>query len=119
MPFTNTQQKAVLVIVVGALLACAVLVLSPERPPRPEPGRRAPVVKTKMPSRPVLVLLKSREHIVAVHADEIELGGPRMSVYTLDGTPLANEITGREMQQQFPMLYEFYRSSYAEAWAGG
>lgn len=60
----------------------------------------------------VLVILKSRRHTLTVYK------GQRFGVASDDGKVLAGNIGVKELQKRFPSVYQNYRWSYAEAWAG-
>jgi hypothetical protein len=60
----------------------------------------------------VVVLLKSRRHTVTVYT------GQRFGIASNDGKVLAGNIGVKEFQKRFPGVYQYYRWSYAEAWAG-
>ena len=70
------------------------------------------VVQKKAVHRRVLVFIKGRNQTLTVHT------GQRFSVSSNDGKTLAAEVSVVELRKRYPQIYEFYRSSYAEAWAG-
>ncbi len=79
---------------------------------------RQPVEAQRPMNRRVLVMLKSRRHVVTVYSGVGRPEGQRYKVSTLDGEVLADGLGMGDFQVQFPTLYEFYRTSFAEAWAG-
>ncbi len=60
----------------------------------------------------VIVYLKGRQHTVTVYT------GQRFGIASNDGKVLAESLSLQEFQARFPQTYQFYRWSYAEAWAG-
>ena len=70
------------------------------------------VALEKTARRRVIVFIKGRNRTLTVHT------GHRFSVSSNDGKTLAAEVSAVELRNRYPQLYEFYRSSYAEAWAG-
>jgi len=79
---------------------------TPVEAPRPQQHRR------------VLVMLKSRQHVVTVYSGVGRPQGQQFKITSTDGEVLADGLRIGEFQGEFPMLYEFYRTSFAEAWAG-
>jgi hypothetical protein len=68
--------------------------------------------------RRILVYIKSRDYLLAVHTWSGEGDtGPRFTVTTTDGRELMSEVSSDELRMHYPELYESYRTSYAEAWA--
>jgi len=105
-----------------------VVVDDDSRPANQKAGSRRPDVrdaKKKNDDRPepgsprrVLLYLKSRDFLLAVHAGDGRTGAVRFSVSAPDGKQVALEISADELQTRFPDLYQSYRTSYADAWAG-
>ena len=79
-----------------------------------------PQQTVEQPSSPVrqqelghrIVYLQSSAHRVAVYTSQ------RFDITTVEGTLVASGITQAQFQRDYPDLYDFYRTSYAEAWAG-
>lgn len=136
---TNASRKMLLAVTAFALLISASLLHYAVENPGPQkqmssttarapnapqvPNEQTQAVRVALdakftPSSPVLIYLRTRDHIVAVHRSVGNQAGARVSVFGARGELLAEEMTGVEMQQRFPALYEQYRRSYAEAWAG-
>jgi hypothetical protein len=71
------------------------------------------------PAEPrVLVMLKSREHVVTVYSGLGQPDGQQFKIASRDGEVLAERLSMADFQDRYPTLYDFYRTSFAEAWAG-
>ncbi|GEM_PF-5885486 len=54
--------------------------------------------------------LRSREHTIIIYAGATE---PRFTVQGKDGTVIAAALTGDEMRERHPAIYQTYRSTFA------
>ena len=70
------------------------------------------------PARPaeprgqILAYIKGRDHVVGIYS------GQRFDVRDLEGKLVASDLDVLQFRRQYPELYENYRTSFAEAWAG-
>jgi len=70
---------------------------------------------TASPKSRAIVSLKGRDEILTVHYTGVRK--VTFSVYSLNGKPIAEEISLRTLQASYPAIYRAYRTSYADAWA--
>jgi hypothetical protein len=70
---------------------------------------------TSPPKRRAIVSLKGRDEILTVHY--VGTRKVTFSLFTLNGVPIARDISLETLQANHPAIYKAYRMSYADAWA--
>jgi hypothetical protein len=65
--------------------------------------------------RRVIVMLKSRREILVIYSAAGR--GPAFSIRSREGKEIAKEISLKDLQANYPQIYESYRTSFANIWA--
>jgi hypothetical protein len=69
--------------------------------------------------RRAIVMLKGRQAILVVYSATGKEHEPAFSILSTAGKELAKEISLKDLQASYPLLYKEYRTSFASLWAVG
>lgn len=109
------------IVLCGIIAAMCIVVLAVDNPLAAVGLQVAPAEAEQQTATeyqpPIITQLRTRTHVIGVHSTARSTK-QLFTVAGTDGQVVAERISLSEFRARFPELYDTYRWSFAEAWAG-